>query len=163
MKKETLNLLLRNPNEVSIWKRAFAFIIDLIIIQFIVNLTFYNYIEKNIGNNMGIIEMYQYLSINYEMFSGFLLTINIITAVILLIYLTLLEWRLNQSLGKMILNIKVIPKKITLWQALIRNLPKALFLINYVSWIFLIDLVYLAFTKQRFFDKLAGTSLVKVK
>jgi len=51
MKKKTLNLLLRNPNEVSIWKRAFAFIIDLIIIQFIVNLTFYNYIEKNIGNN----------------------------------------------------------------------------------------------------------------
>lgn len=165
MKKPSINILLRNPNEPSIWKRGFAFLIDLLIIQVIVNLAFSNYIEKSIGDGMNIIETYQYINANYELFSGFLLTISIITAAILLIYLTLLEWKLNQSLGKMIFKIKVSSynKKLKLWQALIRNLPKALFLINYVSWIFLFDLIYLAFTRTRFFDKLAGTYLVKVK
>ena len=165
MKKQTLNILLRNPNEPSIWKRGFAFLIDLIIIQIIVNLAFSSYIKQNIGNDMSIIETYRYINANYELFSGFLLTISIITATILLIYFALLEWKLNQSIGKMVFKIKInsYDKKVKLWQTLIRNLPKALLLINYVSWIFLLDLTYLAFTKQRFFDKLANTHVVKVK
>jgi len=162
-KKPSINVLLRNPNEISIWKRGFAFLIDLIIIEFIVNLTFNNYIQKTIGDNKGIIEVYQYINANYDLFSGFLLTISIITAIIALIYFTLLEWKLNQSLGKMIFKIKVYPAKLKFWQALVRNIPKALFLVNYFSWVFLFDLIYLTFTRQRFFDKLAKTHLVKVK
>lgn len=163
MKKQTLKILLRNPNEVSIWKRGFAFLIDLLIVEIIVNLTFSKYIEKNLGSDMNIIEMYKYLNANYDIYSGFLLIMSIITALIALIYFTLMEWKLNQSLGKMMLNIKVIPNKLKFWQAFLRNLPKSLFLVNYTSFVFLFDILYLSFTKQRFFDKIAGTSLIKIK
>src|SRR3989344_594092 len=154
-KKLTVKDLLRKPYEVSIWKRGFAFLVDLLIIEFIVNLTFKDYIGTNLGNDKNVIEMYRYLNANYELFSGFLLTMSIITALIALIYFTLLEWKLNQTLGKMIFKIKVMPDKLKFYQALLRNLPKVLFLINYVSWIFLFDLIYLSFTRIRFFDKLA--------
>ena len=162
-KKLTVKDLLRKPDEVSIWKRGFAFLVDLLIIEFIVNLTFKDYIGTNLGNDKNVIEMYRYLNANYELFSGFLLTMSIITALIALIYFTLLEWKLNQTLGKMIFKIKVMPDKLKFYQALLRNLPKVLFLINYVSWIFLFDLIYLSFTRIRFFDKLAKTYLAKVK
>lgn len=162
MKKPSINLLLKNPNEISIWKRGFAFLIDILILELIVNLTFSSYIEKNIGNTGNIIEIYQYLSENYELFAPFLLTMSFISAFISLIYFTLLEWKLQQTIGKMIFKIKV-NSKIKLWQALVRNIPKSLFFISYTYWIFLFDILYLAFTKQRFFDKLAKTSLVKIK
>jgi uncharacterized RDD family membrane protein YckC len=162
-RKPSINILLRNPNEVSIWKRGFAFLIDLIIIELIVNLAFNNYIQKIIGDDKGIIEMYQYINANYELFSGFLLTISIISAVIALIYFTLFEWKLQQTIGKMIFKIKVYPSKLKFWQALVRNISKVLFLIDYFSWVFLFDLIYLTFTRQRFFDKLAKTYLIKVK
>lgn len=163
MKKQTLNLLLRNPNEVSIWKRGFAFLIDLFIIQIIVNLALSNYIKQNIGENMNIIETYQYINANYELFSSFLLTISVITAIIALLYFTLFDWKLKQSIGKMALKIRIMPDKIDFWKALTRNIPKALFFINYTSWILLFDLIYLSFRRIRFFDKLAGTYLINVK
>ncbi len=162
MKKPSLNVLLKDPNEVSIWKRGFAFLIDMLILELIVNVTFSSYIEKNIGDMGNIIEMYRYLSENYELFAPFLLTMSIISAFIALIYFTLLEWKLQQTIGKMIFKIKVNPK-IEFWQALVRNLPKSLFFISYTYWVFLFDIFYLAFTRQRFFDKIARTSLVKVK
>ena len=162
MKKPGISLLLKNPNEVSIWKRGFAFLIDILILELIINLTFSSYIEENIGDMGNIMEMYRYLSENYELFASFLLTMSIASALIALIYFTLLEWKLQQTVGKMIFKIKVNPK-LEFWQALVRNLPKSLFFISYTYWVFLFDIFYLAFTRQRFFDKLAKTSLVKVK
>lgn len=162
MKKPSIDILLKNPNEISIWKRGFAFLIDILILELIINFAFSSYIEKNIGDLGNIIEMYKYLSENYASLQPFLLIMSIASALIALIYFTLLEWRLQQTIGKMIFKIKVNPK-MELWQALVRNLPKSLFFISYTYWVFLFDIFYLAFTRQRFFDKIARTYLVKVK
>ncbi|MEK6835701.1 MAG: RDD family protein [Nanoarchaeota archaeon] len=161
MKKSTLNYLLEKP-EVSIWKRGFAFLIDILIIQFIVNFSFRSQIEKQISNG-NLIEVYNLINQNYILYQPFILKLSIVTALLSLIYFTLLEWKLNQTLGKMLLKIKVMPKRLKFWQALVRNLSKSTFFINYTSFIFLVDLFYLGFTKQRLFDKLAKTSLAKVK
>jgi len=164
-KNKDIDFLLKSPEEVSIWKRGFAFLIDIIIIQFIVNITFSSYIKNNLGENKNFFELYNYINSNYELYSRFLLTLSIITSIMTLIYFALMEWKLNQSIGKMIFKIKVKSdnKKLKFKQVLLRNIPKALLFVNYVSWIFLLDIVYLSFKRIRFFDKLAQTNVVKIK
>ena len=161
MKKPTLNYLLEKP-EVSIWKRGFAFLLDIIIIQIIVNFSFRSQIEKQINNN-NFFEVYNLISSNYNLYAPLILKLSILTAILSLIYFTLLEWKLNQTIGKMVFKIKVAPKRLEFWQALVRNIPKAALFVNYTFFLFLADLFYLGFTKQRLFDKLAKTSLVKIK
>src|SRR3989344_9156093 len=161
MAKPSLNYFLQKP-EVSIWKRGFALLLDIIIIQVIVNLAFKSQIKEQISNG-SFIEIYNSINQNYSLYAPLLLKLSIITALLSLLYFTLLEWKLNQTIGKMVFKIKVMPKRLEFWQALVRNIPKAALFVNYTFFVFLADLFYLGFTKQRQFDKLAKTSLVKVK
>ncbi len=149
--------------EVSIWKRGFAFLIDVIIIQFIVNLNFSKVLDTELSDK-SLVELFNYSLENYSSLEPKLLLISIVTAVSALIYFILFEWKLRQTIGKMILKIKVNSETKTLefWQALVRNIPKAAFFVNYTVWIFLIDLIYHSFTRKRLFDKLAKTYVKKI-
>ena len=75
-----------------------------------------------------------------------------------------MEFKLRQTLGKMIFKIKVVQdtKKLEFWQVFLRNIPKSLFFVNYTIWIFLIDILYYSFTKKRLFDKIAKTDVEKI-
>ena len=150
--------------EVSIWKRGLAFIIDIIIIEFIVGLNFNKLLENDINKDKSLVELFSYTLENYSLIQPKLLTISIITGIMALIYFTLFEFYLKQTLGKMLLKIKITSenKKLEFWQALLRNIPKASLFINYVVWVLFIDLIYHSFTKRRLFDKLAKTSVEKV-
>ncbi len=153
---------LKQYNEVSIWRRGFAFIIDIIIIEFLVGLSLNNFIENNIDSSKSLTETFNLMFQNYEALGPKLLIISIITAFAALVYFTLMEWRLKQTIGKMIFKIKVSSEsKLKFSQSLIRNIPKACFFVNYLIWIFLIDLIYHAFTRRRLFDKLANTNVEK--
>ena len=149
--------------EVSIWKRGFAFLIDVIIIQFIVNLNFSKVLDTELSDK-SLVELFNYSLENHSSLEPKLLLISIVTAVSALIYFILFEWKLRQTIGKMILKIKVNSETKTLefWQALVRNIPKAAFFVNYTVWIFLIDLIYHSFTRKRLFDKLAKTYVKKI-
>jgi len=153
----------KDNDKVSIWKRGFAFIIDVLIIQFIVSLSFNSLIDDELDSK-NFIESLQYSINNYETLAPKLLIISITTAILALIYFTLLEWKLQQTVGKMILKIKVVSdlKRLEFYQALLRNVPKALFFTNYTLWIALFDLIYHSFTGRRYFDKLAKTNVVNV-
>jgi len=149
--------------EVSIWKRGFAFLIDLLIIEFIVNLNFSKFLEQELSNNKTLVELFNYGLENYSSLEPRLLMISIITAISALIYFTLMEFYLKQTIGKIMLKIKIsYQNKLEFWQALVRNIPKVAFFVNYTVWIFLIDLIYHSFTKKRLFDKLARTDVEKV-
>ena len=151
--------------QVSIWRRGLAFLVDIIIIQFIVNLNFNKLLESELSNDKTLVELFNYTIENYSNLEPKLMLISIITAVAALLYFTILEWKLKQTLGKMLLRIEVKSenKKLELWQALLRNLPKAMFFVNYLVWILLIDLIYHSFTRKRLFDRLAKTYVEKVK
>jgi len=144
-----------------IWKRIFAFLIDIIIIEFIVNLSFNDLIKKQLNINGNFLEIYQTLSGNYQQFTSLFLFISIITAIIALIYFTIFELKMQQTLGKMIFNLKVksVKGKLNLKQVLIRNTPKVLFFIDGLFLVLLIDLFYLIFKKERLFDKWARTTV----
>ena len=150
--------------KVSIWKRGLAFLIDIIIIEFIVGLNLNKLLENNISKDKSLTELFRYSLENYSLLEPKLLTISIITGIMALIYFTLFEFYLKQTLGKMLFKIKVISenKKLEFWQALLRNIPKAALFINYIVWVLFIDLIYHSFTKRRLFDKLAKTSVEKV-
>ena len=149
---------------VSIWRRGLAFLFDILIIQFLVNLNFNNILKNNLRTDKSLTELFNYSLKNYSSLEPKLLTISIITAISALIYFTLMEWKLKQTLGKMLFKIKVTSdnKKLEFWQVLIRNLPKVALFVNYIIWIFFIDLIYHSFTKRRLFDKLAKTNVEKI-
>lgn len=149
---------------VSIWRRGFAFLIDILIIQFLVNLNFSKLLVSDLGNDKSLIELFNYSLENYSSLEPKLLTLSIITAILALIYFVLFEWKLKQTIGKMIFKIKVSSenKKLELWQVLTRNIPKIALFINYIIWILFIDLIYHSFTKKRLFDKLAKTNVEKI-
>lgn len=144
-----------------IWKRALAFLVDIIIIQFIVNLSFNKLIKQQLNIEGSFFEIYSTLSSNYQQLTPFFTYISIITAVIAIIYFTIFEFKMEQTLGKMLFNIKVTAfrGKLNLQQAFIRNIPKALFFINVLFWILILDVVYMLFKKERLFDILAKTRI----
>ncbi len=147
--------------QVSKWKRLLAFIVDIVIIQFFVNLSFSNVLKDDLGNDKSLSDLFNYGINNLE---PKLLMVSIITAILTLIYFTLMEFKLKQTLGKMLFKIKISSdnKKLEFWQVFIRNIPKAALFVNYTLWIFIIDIVYYIFTKKRLFDKLAQTNISKV-
>ena len=150
--------------QVSIWRRGLAFIIDILIIQFIVNLNFNKLLAADLSNDKSLIELFNYSLENYSSLEPKLLTISIITAILALIYFILFEWKLKQTIGKMLFKIKITSenKRLEFYQVLIRNLPKAALFVNYTIWIFFIDLIYHSFTRRRLFDKLAKTNIEKI-
>ena len=160
MPKRNQNMI-KYKEQVSIWKRGFAFIIDMIIIQFIVSLNFNKFLEDSLGSDKSLIDLFNTGLENYSTLQPKLLLISIVTAIAALIYFTLMEFKLRQTLGKMIFKIRIISsnKKLEFYQVLLRNIPKSLFFINYTIWIFLIDIIYYNFTRKRLFDKIAQTDV----
>ena len=118
-----------------IWKRATAYLIDLIIINFVIATPF-----------SSIINSTSFFSIK----SKEMLLATIIISILSIAYWTLLEYKLHQSIGKIILKLEV-KKNPTFTQALIRNISKPFFLL------LTIDVIYLLFTKRRLFEKWSNT------
>jgi len=162
MPKKNQNMV-KYKEQVSVWKRGFAFIIDIIIIQFLINLSFNKILEDSFGSDKSLIELFNTGIENYSTLQPKLLLISIVTAIAALIYFTLMEFKLRQTLGKMLFKIKVVQytKKLDFLQVLLRNIPKALFFVNYTIWVFLIDILYYSFTRKRLFDKIAKTDVEK--
>ncbi len=151
--------------QVSIWKRGLAFLVDILIIQFIVNLNFNKFLEPSLGNNKSIVELFNYSLDNYSTLEPKLLLVSIVTAILALFYFTLMEWKLKQTIGKMLFKIKVNSenKNPEIYQFILRNIPKSCLFVSYLIWVFLIDIVYYIFTKKRLFDKLSKTYIEKAK
>ena len=73
-----------------------------------------------------------------------------------------MEYKLKQTIGKMIFNIKVSSEgNLEFWQALVRNISKP---IN-INILLLVDILYMLINKThlRLFDKLAKTEVVEVE
>jgi len=95
--------------------------------------------------------------VTYPLWSGEKSIIKqVLSIVILILYFSLMEYKLEQTIGKFITNIKVKTKgKLRFKQALIRNLSKA------STIVLLIDSIPIIFKnkKQRYLERLSKTEV----
>jgi len=144
----------------NILKRALAFFFDLIIISFLIY-PLENILRTFIPENASYSEVFT--MINNPELLPIITTISLMISIIALLYFTLLEYKFQQTLGKMIARIYVVSenKKLLFWQCLVRNL----FLLPFIPFILLwiIDPIYIIFTKEnkRFSDMIAKTNVVE--
>lgn len=142
----------------SIWKRGFAYIIDLVVIYFVIWIPFKQYIsssvEINNHNFSGALRSVYTAGFGWDM-----LFISSILAILTVLYWALLEWKVGQSVGKIAMGLYVVSEdgeRGRFVQYLVRNVTKISFLV------LLLDCLYFFKTKhQRYFESLSGTRVVE--
>ena len=137
------------------WKRVVAYIIDSIIISFIITTPFTSALTTKEVTNFT--ELYAYLQTT---FSTTFLMMSLIIALLTLVYWTILEWKFQQTPGKVFLKLTVISKKkpISFKQALVRNITKLSTIILIID---CIGIIRNKTTKQRFFEKITNTQVIE--
>jgi uncharacterized RDD family membrane protein YckC len=145
----------------NLFKRVLAFILDL----FIINLLIYplaSIVRKIVPETTSYMEAYTLL-LNNPQYVNILTNISLLIAIIAILYFSILEFKLKQTVGKMVANIYVVSenKELRLWQCFVRNL----FLLPFIPFILLwiIDPIYAIFTKEnkRFSDVIAKTKVIE--
>jgi len=150
----------------SLIKRVLAFMIDIILLEFLVLTPFKNLFFRIIPDTTNITSLYTYLT-NHPELTGKLTTLIMVVSVFVMLYFIILEWRIGQTLGKALVGIKVIsltePKKkgIGFFSAIVRSL----FLIPFIPFILLwiIEPLVIIFTRtnQRLLEMLSKTKTVE--
>ena len=142
------------------WRRIIAFIIDLLVVDFVLFFPFRGILTK-IMPTASFKETYSYLQSNPSISK----TINIIMlffGILTLLYFAILEWKLGQTIGKIFTRITVASQtnKLRFWQCAVRSL----FLIPVFPFVLLsvIDpiLMFLTKTNQRLSEILSKTMVV---
>ena len=137
------------------WRRVIAYIIDVMVVSFVVVGPFSNKLVTSVEGE-SVMELFANVQ---STFTTEAFIIGIVVSLLTLLYWTFLEWKFNQSVGKMLLRIQVFPKKISFNQAMLRNVTKL------STFILVLDVVYMFVTKgnQRFFEKLSNTMVINEK
>ena len=173
----------------SLWKRGLAFVIDLALINLIILAPFSSLYARLIPAQSSFMEMYQSL-LSGTGPAAQLQTLSAISTVFIMLYFVLLEWRLGQTVGKMILNLSVIPfsgesitsppmpaktasksskkkqapenpQKITLVQSLLRNILFVPLFPFGLLWIAEPVSLLLSRTGQRLLERLSKTQTIQ--
>ncbi|MAG45485.1 MAG: hypothetical protein CMH63_01790 [Nanoarchaeota archaeon] len=130
------------------WKRVLAFFVDLAIVDLIITKPLNNLVDvKEVSS---INEVLSLLSLNN------LFLISLLIGLLGVLYWTILEFKIGQTLGALIFNLRMRTednKEAEFGRVFLRNITK-------LSIIFLlIDSIHIFFSpkKQRFFEKLSKT------
>ena len=132
------------------WKRTLAYALDLLLINLVIVWPFKPYLEK-----------YS----NYALILSHIddRSVAVITGIIILLsftYFTILEFKIRQTFGKIILNLYVDSTKddLTLGKSALRNFTKPF------PAVLAVDTLYMFFsrTNQRLFEKFSNTHVVEV-
>jgi len=160
MKKRSYVL---KDNSVSLWRRVFAYLIDAIIVGFIIVLPLSSFISDVPEGEFETV--FQQMTQERDLTFSYLLN-GFLVALFSVLYWALLEYYLGQSIGKMVLGIKVesfikIKGKIgrvglSFRQCFMRNVTKV------STMILFLDLLYGIFKgdKRRFFEVISNTHVV---
>lgn len=143
-----------------IWKRILAFLIDLLIIDFFIFGPFKKIIKSLVPAEAGL-SAYSYLASNPEI-SNILVAVSISSGILAMLYFAVLEWKLNQTVGKILLKLYVESdfKKLKFWQCLVRSM----FVIPVFPFILLwiVDPIYLFWKNIRFSEAISKTKTIQV-
>jgi uncharacterized RDD family membrane protein YckC len=143
-----------------VWKRFFAFMIDLLIIDFVIGFPFRKLLLRMVPAEE-FSASYAYLVSNPSVVS-LLTSVMILFGLLALLYFAVLEYRLGQTIGKMFVNIKVESGKgLTFLACLIRSMQFVLIFPFILLWI--IDPLFMLFNKdgRRLSEILSGTRTVE--
>ena len=150
LKKSELNKLLGKNDVAPLWKRVVAYIIDILIINSIVVLPFRDSLNE-------IYKEGALFNVNFNDIKSVLL-MSVIIAILSLIYWVILEYKIQQTIGKHIMNIHVISmtKKMDFSQVIIRNVTK-------ISLpLLILDVLYMLNNKsQRYTERLSNTKVIE--
>jgi hypothetical protein len=86
-----------------VWKRLLAFVADLLIINLIIFFPFRRIIQRAVPEFSSYSEAYSFLSSN-QSYTATLTIVSLIMALFALLYFVLIEYKLGQTPGKMLLN-----------------------------------------------------------
>jgi len=144
----------------SVWKRLLAFIIDLMVINLIIVFPFRKIFQKITPTSYS--ETYNFL-LNNPGYTKLMTVITITIGLLALLYFVILENRLQQTIGKILLNIYIVSdkKKLRFWQVLVRSLFLLPAFPFFLLWV--IDPLFLFFTKnnQRLSEIISKTRTVE--
>ena len=144
----------------NIWKRIGAFVIDLLIIDFIISP--FTKVLENIIPIADFRKLENYLSSNMQV-SNAMIFVTFAIGIISLLYFAILEYKYKQTIGKMIFKIYIASedKELRLSQCIIRSL----FIIPVIPFVFfmIIDPLYLLFSKtdKRLLEKWSKTKTLQ--
>ena len=130
-------------------KRTIAYLLDLLIINVIIVLQFNKILEPYINIKEGFFSPPKDFTLIITLFMIMLLT---------LLYFTILEYKIKQTIGKMVMGLYVQSKKPTFNNFLIRNLTKPFFIL------LIIDTIYLLIkkTNKRYTEVLSQTEVKEI-
>ena len=165
MRKKIINLTSEKGiiGPALLWKRIAAFFVDILIINIVIFWPFKNLLKKFIsGDVQSFTATYNFLMQDPEL-AKTITTISIIMAILVIAYFTLMEWKIGQTIGKILFNIKVVSEnnKLSLWQCFIRNIIFIPIFPFFLLWI--IDPLFMIFTKknQRLCEIMSKTRVVE--
>ena len=139
------------PN-VALWKRIIAYLIDLLVISFVIMTPLMRFSEQ--PNSFSEI----FTSIT----SQETIMVSIIVSLLSLFYWSFLEYKFGQSVGKIIMKLSVrssLRKKLTFTQTTIRNITKL------STILIILDTLYMLYKKgnQRYFEIISKTKVIEGK
>lgn len=141
----------------ALWKRAVAYIIDILIINLIIIYPFRNLL--NLGEDAKFTEVYSHLAASPPLMYNILfvfLSIIILT----ILYWAVFEYKFSQTVGKMIMRISVISiggGKLSFNSAVVRNLSKiSTFLLG-------LEVIFMLYkkTNQRYLETVSRTEVIE--
>lgn len=145
-----------------VWKRLLAFLADLLIINLILFFPFKRIIQKSIPEFTSYSEAYRFLSSN-QTYTATLTIVSLIMSLFAILYFALLEYKIQQTPGKILFNISIVSeiKKLNFWQCTVRSLFLIPVFPFFLLWI--IDPLFLFFTKtnQRLSEILSKTKTIE--
>lgn len=135
----------------SFWKRTFAFLADLLVIDLILS-PFEGIMQGMLPSGVSFLTFQA---------SSKLIWLMMTVSAIALLYFVLFEYKMQQTIGKMIFRLQVVSdaEDLKLWQAFGRSL----FILPVFPFILLwiIDPIYLIFRKQRLSELLTKTRVLE--
>jgi len=146
----------------NILKRILAFVVDILLVELVILFPLNNILRKMfMQTGYGSISE-AYAIASSQQYNSLFLFVSAVSGVVALVYFAVLEYKLGQTVGKIMFNLKVVSTKgrITIWRALVRSL----FVIPFVpfSYLWIIDpLFYLFNKKQRFSEHISNTAVVE--
>lgn len=136
-----------------LYKRILAYLIDLVIVNLIIISPFKSLLSSLIPTDFS--EIYTMLS---SMLSAKVMLITFISGIFAILYWAILEFKIQQTLGSLIMGISVMPltKKYTFSQALLRNITKFSTLLLLIDSIF----IFKSDKNQRLTERLSQTMII---
>lgn len=145
-----------------IWKRIAAFFIDIMIINLVVLFPFRSLFQNIVPKEYSFSEAYRFLSSSTS-YTSYISSISFIMSILVILYFLMLEMRMGQTIGKMLMRVYVVSysNNLKTWQLLTRNLVFIPIFPFVLLWI--LDPLFMFFTRtnQRLTEILSRTGVVE--